>query len=153
MKQWWTCAVVMALSLASCGVTEIDSKGLLRERLEAARTQWRNEGYTDYTIVLRRSCTNCQGGTEPAAVIVRDGARVSATFVETGQPVPPGELPLYFTVNELFDFVEEAINADADEMIVSYNPLLGYPSSIFVDFVTETLNEEMAYTVTSVESQ
>ena len=135
---------------AACGPTELDQDALLADRLRAARQQWEAEGPARYSVVVRRSCTNCEGGTEFATIVVHDGTRVSATLVESGDPVPAPYVALYLTVPELFDVVEEALDDDAERIIVSYDALFGYPTSIYVDRISDVLNDELGYTAHSL---
>lgn len=134
------------LLLAACGVGDFDSEDLIRDQLNEARQQWSRAGYEDYSFVIRRACGDCQGGTQFARIVVQNNGRVSGTFFESGQPVPAGELSLYPTVIELFDFIDSAIRQDFDQITVQYDALLGYPTSIYLDRVAETLNDETAYT-------
>ncbi|MGH7502598.1 MAG: DUF6174 domain-containing protein [Longimicrobiales bacterium] len=146
-------AVLVATLLAStnCSVGDFDPREVVREQLDAARDRWSAAGYEDYSVIIKRACGNCQGGTEFARLIVRNNARESATFFETGDTVPAEELPLYLTVLELFDVIDDALREGADEITVQYDALLAYPTAIFVDRVAETLNDEIAYTAHTVE--
>jgi hypothetical protein len=143
-------AILAGLTLTGC-VGEFDREELVREQLNAARDQWEDAGYEDYSIVVRRACGDCQGATQFARLIVRNNARVSATFFETGDSVSAAELVLYPTVLDLFDFIDDAIREGADEVTVSYDGLLGYPTAIYVDRTVDTLNDETAYSAHSVE--
>lgn len=155
MKRWSAVPREMVLAagllLAGCSVGEFNREELVREQLDAARNQWISAGYEDYSFVVRRACGNCQGGTEFARIVVRNNARESGTFFESGDAVPDAELALYPTILELFDVIDDAIRDGAAEITVQYNSLLGYPSAIFVDRVVDTLNDELSYTAHTVE--
>jgi hypothetical protein len=129
---------------ASCGIFDPDGRDDVRDDLAAAKELWRSQGFDSYEFVLRRLCF-CGGGTEPAAVVVRNGARVSVTVVETGQPMPANFAQYYLTVPELFTFIEDAIARDADSIVVSYDRQYGFPTSIRIDYARNTADEEMAY--------
>jgi hypothetical protein len=145
-------AILLAgLTLAACGVGDFDGEELLREQLQAARDQWSSAGNEDYTMVIRRACGDCEGATQFARVIVRNNARESATFFDTGDPVSNAELALYPTVLELFEFLDTSLRQGADEITVQYDALLGFPTSIYVDRAADLLNDETAYTAHTVE--
>jgi hypothetical protein len=142
--------VVVAVAGGGC-IGDYDPIDLVRDQLQGARDRWSAAGHEDYSFVVRRACGNCEGGKEFARVIVRNNARESATFLDTGAAVLAAELPLYPTVLELFDFIDQALRQGADEITITYDPLLAYPTAIFVDRVAEELNDETAYTAHSVE--
>ncbi len=98
--------------------------------------------------MLQRLCF-CGGGTAPAEVVVRNGQRVSVTIVETGEPVPAQFASLYLTVDELFDFVEDAIDRKAHRIDVEYDPDLGVPIEISIDYEENVIDEEMAFRASS----
>jgi hypothetical protein len=102
-------------------------------------------------MVIRRACGDCEGATQFARVIVRNNARESATFFDTGDPVSNAELALYPTVLELFEFLDTSLRQGADEITVQYDALLGFPTSIYVDRAADLLNDETAYTAHTVE--
>jgi hypothetical protein len=140
--------VACALVLASCGLLDPES-GNQSGQLAEARAQWALRSIDSYDFVLRRSCY-CGGGTEPARVQVRDGVRTSVVYVEDGTTVPPLFAPLYLTVPELFDFIEDAIDRGAHSIQVRYHATLGYPTSIQVDYLEAAVDEEMAFTATDL---
>jgi hypothetical protein len=119
-----------------------------RERLEANRAQWRSQGVDSYEFVLRRLCF-CGGGTSPAKVVVRNGQRLSVSDLETGEPVPEMFAQYYLTVDELFDFVADAISRKAHRIDVTYDATWGYPTKISIDYIEAAIDEEMAFEASS----
>jgi hypothetical protein len=129
---------------ASCSVLGVDGYDDERERLEAARAAWQAQGIDSYSYVLQRSCF-CGGGTTPAVVVVEAGERVSVTAVASGEPIDAPFAELYLTIDELFDFVEDAIDRKAHEITVSYDAERGIPLSVSIDYDENTIDEEMAF--------
>lgn len=147
-----TVIAMMALTMgASCSVLGIDRYDDELERLNAARSVWASQGIDSYSIVLRRLCF-CGGGTAPARVIVRNGERISVTVIETGEPIDPEFAQYYLTVKELFDFVEDAIDRKAHRIDVEYDPEIGLPLSISIDYDENAVDEEMAFEVSEFAS-
>jgi hypothetical protein len=133
---------------AQCSIMGIGSGQ--DDDLDDARRRWRAAGVEDYTFVLRRNCF-CGGGVEPVRIVVRDGVAVSYTVVATGQPLNPEWQEWHPTVEGLFDFLEDALDRDADRIDVQYDGGRGYPISIFVDYEERTADEEMGYEVQSLQ--
>lgn len=129
---------------ASCSVLGLDSYDDERERLEAARETWDAQNIDSYSYVLRRICF-CAGATQPARVVVENGQKVSVTLVETGEPVAEYEVEFFLTIDELFDFVEDAIDREAHSIEVTYDPDRGIPLTISIDYEEMAVDEEMAF--------
>ena len=78
-------------------------------------------------------------------MIVRGDEIVGVTIVETGEPVPETWLQVYMTVNQLFAFIEDAIERSAHSIEVDYHAQYGYPTHIRIDYIENTIDEEMAF--------
>lgn len=135
---------LVAFALGACTVLGPDAYAGERERLSDARRLWRAQGWDSYAFRLQRLCF-CAGGTDPAEVTVINGRRVSVTVVQTGEPVPEAWAQYYLTIDELFDFIEDAIDTEAHEITVSYERELGYPVSVRIDYIENAIDEEMAF--------
>jgi len=139
-----TAILVAMTGLSACSVLDTDGRESERERLEANRAQWESQGVDSYEFVLRRLCF-CAGGTSPARVIVRSGQRLSVTDVESGAPVPEAFAQYYLTIDELFDFIADAIDRKAHEIDVTYDATFGFPTRIAIDYIENAIDEEMAF--------
>lgn len=138
-----TRGAVLAFALALSGCDNPFSTGLERD-LEDARRTWRGQGISSYTFKVSQFCF-CGPDTHGTfAVVVRDGRVQSVTDAETGEPRTPNpSVPL--TVEALFAKVEEAIEQDADQIVVRYDPRLGYPLEIAIDFIARAIDDEVTY--------
>jgi hypothetical protein len=143
-RQAFGAGALVLFGLGACTVLGPDDREQERDRLEDARRLWRAQAWDSYAFTLQRLCF-CAGGTDPAEVVVRSGRRVSVTVLPTGVPVPDQFAPFYLTVEELFDFIEDALDRDAHEVEVTYERTLGYPVSIRIDYIENAIDEEMAY--------
>ena len=132
------------VALSGCNLLDPDEFDDETERLEESRGKWRSQGIDDYEFVLRRLCF-CGGGTNPARVVVRDGLRLSVTDTTTGEPIPAQFAQYYLTVEELFDFIADAIERRAHSIDVEYHAAFGYPTSIRIDYIENAIDEEMAF--------
>lgn len=132
---------------AACSVLDPDGYSDERERLEAAREKWRSQNIQDYSLVQRRLCF-C-GYVNPVTMVVRNNVVISLTDNTTGEPVSTLFRPWYFTVEGLFDFIEDAIDREAHSITVAYDVARGYPVSINIDYIENAIDEEMAYEVSA----
>jgi hypothetical protein len=141
-------AALLALLVLGCGTTgPSDPLDRERERLEQARAQWRSLGIADYRFTFQRSCFCAPSLREPALVNVIRGSIVSVESA-AGEPQDPA---FYYTVEELFALIEEAIDQGAARLSVTYDPGLGYPTSGHIDRSEMIADEELGFEASSLE--
>jgi hypothetical protein len=140
---------LLALLGPGCGITgPSDPLDRERERLEQARAQWRSLGIADYRFTFQRACFCAPSLRDPALVNVLRGAIVSVESVPGGAPQDPA---LYYTVEQLFQLIEDAIDQDAARLSVTYDSGLGYPTSGFIDRNEMIADEELGFEASSLE--
>jgi hypothetical protein len=89
------------------------------------------------------SCFCIVDVTQPVVLQVRNGAIVSVTRVSDGAAVPPSKWEgIYYTVDEMFALIADAQAKGADEVRVSYDPQLRYPTSVAIDQSVRIADEE-----------
>ena len=138
----WHLMTIMVIMLVStgCGLPPIlkDAKA----NLETHRASWNSQNLSDYMFVYSSSCLGpCVD--EPIRVDVQNGEIQRATDAE-GYPQPKSN---FHTVDELFDRLQHAIEQRADHIDVTYNSSAGYPEKAFVDYRTETLDDEWSFSI------
>jgi hypothetical protein len=114
------------------------------EALADARARWDSVGVSEYQLQVGKICFCAPEVTAPVVVTVRGDEVVDVRYAEgrpEGAPDVPEDAP---TVETLFDAVERAID-EADELQVEYDPELGYPTRIGIDFDTDVVDEELGY--------
>jgi hypothetical protein len=122
--------LVLAMPLAGCGV--ISGPGL--GDILAARAVWRAKGIHDYAYDYRvdRFFINYAG--RAIHLVVRADSVVSATYRDTGEPLPgtAGYLP---TVDRLFERAIAAFGGYGLNTLrsISFDPGLGYPRFMQLD--------------------
>jgi hypothetical protein len=114
--------------------------------LEDARRKWERQGITSYELTVNVLCFCIERG--PFAVVVERGRVVSVTDGQGVQRTPNEFVPL--TVEDLFDKIEDAIARDADQIDVRYDPELGYPREIAIDFIELAIDDEVTYTASDL---
>jgi hypothetical protein len=123
----------------------------IQSRLDSNRELWESSGRSDYRIEYRRNCFCPTDLTSPVVVAVVEGSIESVTYAETGEPVREDARDLFPDVAGLFDILQDAVDRDAASIRASYDAQLGYPVSIAIDYETMMADEELGFSVISLE--
>jgi hypothetical protein len=144
-----TASTIIALAIV---LTGCDVEGSLGPRaslqLRQAERQWERQQLSNYDYDFLRLCF-CENVAE-LHVRVRSGVVVSAERVADGVALPQAELADIPTVEGLFDIAKTAV-AEADEVTVEYDPTLGYPRDISVDWYAGAIDDEESYLARNLE--
>ena len=119
--------------------------------LDRHRTLWEANRSGDYTFEYRPVCFCPWEFVQPVEVKVRNGVVESVTYVESGESAATNGFP-YHTIDGLFDMIQDAIDREAVRLTVSYDPEIGYPTSVSIDYSLTIIDEEFSFTATSYES-
>lgn len=124
------------------------NKAAQRE-LQTNQQKWQKAGIDDYSFTLQRNCF-CRGdATRPVNIEVQDGKIASATFADTGEPLPADTDFNKLTVNDLFKQVGEVLSSGAERVDVKYDPKYGFPTSIYIDRSSQIADEEVGFTISN----
>ncbi len=136
-------AVALLLSLSGCSLLGAgrDDDSALAD----ARARWAAHGPDAYTMTQSRSCFCPREVTGPFEVTVRDGEVASVAL--DGASVPTDRAR---SVEALFDLIADAHARDAAEVRVSYDPALGYPTEVWIDYDRQMADEETGYTMSAL---
>jgi hypothetical protein len=126
---------------AACG--DPSGPSALRSHLE----EWRERGPAQYTFQFQRSCFCIPTATAAVFITVNAGQVVSVVR-EDGQPLSDADAQAFFriTIDSLFGIIGHALDQDAAHLQVTYDPRLGYPTHIAIDYDAHVVDEEMDYT-------
>lgn len=142
-----TCVGALVLSLSACSDPPTTSVA------QGPRATWDAAGIGSYTFTVMRGCFCPQEYIGPFTVTVVDGAPVAVVRGRKEIPVDDetlGELPL--TVEQLFTYIDE-VGAQADDVSVSYDADLGFPSRISVDLYANAVDDEMQIAVSDFRAE
>ena len=138
-------AITLGVVVAACSSPFGPNEARL---LSAARAQWEQRGFTDYSFEARHGCFCTPEQVGPVRITVRGGVLVSATLIETGEAVDPA---YWFSIEQLFDRIPESAKYEGVEDVrVEYDPTLGFPSSVQVQYGEDHLDAGDTYTLTDV---
>jgi hypothetical protein len=115
--------------------------------LAAARARWEQAGPSSYEFVMTWQIFNDTHGDYriavadgmPLSIERSDGTRLDPARVE-------GDLPR--TIDELFDALTREISADS--FAATYDPRLGYPTSVTVDKMLDAVDDELTVRVSEL---
>jgi len=135
--------LLLVLVLTACNVNPSE-----KTELEANQEKWQNANIKNYTLELRRGCFCPKEYVGPVSIVVKDGVISSMTYTETNEAVIEEAKDVFVDVDGLFALVEEA-TTKADELKTTWNDELGYPETISIDYLKETVDDEVNMTVLS----
>lgn len=137
--------IVLGLVLLTLGCSDI--YGPQKNELSAARDLWVQSSSDGYSYEFRRSCFCPPDYTSLIRIEVLGGVVNSAIYVDTGNPVTDPTIAL--TIAELFDEIQTAIDNEAFSIVATYDPVLGHPVSVSIDFIENAVDDEMAFSVSA----
>lgn len=113
--------------------------------LDAAHRLWQAQNLHTYAFTLQRSCF-CANVHPLYVAVVRD-AVVGVLDLDTGAFV---DLALGATVEDLFTFVQNAIDHNARLIRAEYDAAKGFPAAIDFDGKAEIADDEISFRITDV---
>ncbi len=119
---------------AGCSDLSTDPDRDPRTQLEQARERWEDAGLDTYEYRLEFECRCFAQSQEPIWIVVKAGELHRARTVFGNDPIPINQANVFLAVEGLFGIVEEAIIRQANRIDVSYDPLLGYPRWINIEY-------------------
>ncbi len=130
----------------------VANNNLNQRRLNFNRRLWNNQNISNYRYTFSNGCFCIPEARGPVIIEVRNGKIKSITSVATGQPVQnPEYFQKYNTIPKLFNVIQDAINRKAYSLDVAYNPRLGYPTQINIDYNSQIADEEIYLTIENFE--
>ena len=118
---------------------------LVRPELSQAQTdqnfnrqKWLSKGIHTYEFEFNWSCECRPDFTQPVIISVVNDSIVSIVARDTGNSIERRKWDYWQTVDELFDWIQEAIDGGGVNLgrpeIITYDSELGYPTSGFIDY-------------------
>ena len=120
--------------------------------LQAAQQRWEAQQIVSYSYTLAVSCFCPEDIRQPVVVTVTDGEMASIVKADGGNPAAAEFFAEYNTVEKLFTLIQKAINEGADEVTVTYDSTLGYPTDIKVDTSFQAADEEIYLTMSDLQA-
>lgn len=116
-----------------------------------ALEQWQATDVSNYEYSYQRVCECHPEESADTIVTVRDGIVVGVRYARPGfdeqVALEPEKLSWYRTIDDLFSLVTTA-EASAATVRVAYDSQWGFPASIYIDYVTDLVGDEVELAVT-----
>ena len=119
----------------------------LRAEIAAQREKWAAQRIDDYQLTFSRVCFCAPEGAGLVVLSVLEDEPVEWLYFLSGDPVAPEWRAVFPTVHGLFGFLEDAIDRGAERIDVTFDPDLGLPTSVRVDYRIAAADEEIGYEV------
>ncbi|MBD2447491.1 hypothetical protein H6G76_09960 [Nostoc sp. FACHB-152] len=120
-------------------------------QLKVNRQLWNQQKLSNYRFTFSRSCFCVPKATQPVVITVRNGQVASVTAVNNNDPVDAELFQQYNSIPKLFGIIEDAIARKASNLAVKYDPKLGYPTQINIDYNQQVADEELFLTISNLQ--
>ena len=114
--------------------------------LDTHRALWTSSRSNEYSFVLAPLCFCPQDLLDPVTVRVENGFLTVVTYVESGKAPEHDGYGRYVTIDDLFDTIQEAIDGKASQITATYDPEIGYPTDVRIDYDARIADEEYMFT-------
>lgn len=139
--------------LAACITREgAQSPTTAQNALATAQQQWQAQQIGSYRYGLAVSCFCPEELRQPVVITVTAGETNAIVTTAGGAPVTAAFFDQYNTVDKLFALIQQAIAEGADEVAVTYDPTLGYPTEIKLDGSTQIADDERFLTISDLQA-
>lgn len=119
--------------------------------LAAGRAAWHAAGIGSYEYSYRRVCECHPDRPADTIVTVEDGEVVAVRYARDDYaqdiPLAADRIRWFRTVDDLFGLLETAA-ARAAVVRASFDTALGFPRSLYIDYVTDLVGDEVDLTIT-----
>jgi hypothetical protein len=140
----WLVAGLAVLTLAGCNILESGTEADVRDH----RRRWDQLSLADYTFDFIRSCFCGGPAGDTIRIVVRGDSIVSATNLSPQNPPQPLPDSWSVTIDDLFDELQQAIDRDADEFNIEFDPQYHYPRNVTIDYIKNAIDDEMSFKIT-----
>jgi len=144
-KRFFSVALVALATACSDAASPAAKTKIPVSELEAARQLWKAQNLHTYAFLLQRSCF-C-GNTHPLFVVVVNDKVAGVLDFQTTESVDP---TLGQTVDDLFTFIQNAIDRPARLIRANYDEVKGFPTEIDYDGAAQIADDEIFYRASDV---
>jgi hypothetical protein len=147
-------AAIAAASLLLTVSTASSASDAEEQALLEHRERWQAAAVADYEYGYNKYCECHRDAPPETLVTVRDGEVVRVRHRPFGYEheveAEQRNLEWYWTVEGLFDLVRSALERGV-EVRADYDPALGFPTHVFIDYDPNMIGEELDVRLTRLE--
>lgn len=122
-----------------------NSKPSIPTQMATAQEKWHAARVQRYEFTLQKACECIAVG--PVRVVVNGDTIEKVSLVGTGQPVNSLIANQIRTIGGLFQEMERALTRPKARVDLVANPQLGYPELIHIAYSSDTVDDEVTYTI------
>ena len=134
--------ILIFLNFSCVKNTEI----LPEDDLSVEEKKWRSQNLEDYEFTLQISCFCVLEYTYPKRVVVKN----NEVFQVNETPIEEINDPSIRTIDGYFSFIRETRKEKPDEEEITFDPEMGYPTTIFFDISYMIADEEIRYSISNL---
>jgi len=143
--------VRLRLLAAACATVLLPIAAWAQESAEA-RARWQAAAVDTYEYSYQRVCDCHPDQLADTIVTVNDGVVVAVRYAREDYaediPVASDRVRWFRTIEDLFALVENAAANGAD-VRATFDPVQGYPTTVYVDYVKDLVGDEVDLTITA----
>ena len=117
------------------------------DTLTSAEARWRAAGLADYRFGFVKSCECLPAATSSVTMTVAGGEFVAATYIGDGTAADTALFRDALTFDRLFAFLHRALAQHPASFTAQYDPTLGYPVQVSIDYSITTADDEIFLSV------
>jgi hypothetical protein len=120
-----------------------------QEALVTARSLWESQGLERYAFSYENKC-RCQDEYRGPWIIQVEDYGHTITSMKTRREGldPPPQVQLFLpSVHGIFNTIQQGIQINAAQVLVTYNQVRGYPESVYIDYDAAVADEELSAVV------
>ncbi len=116
------------------------------EALDVNQSRWGDAGISDYEFRYQKVCECHRDKPSDTIITIVGGEIVGIRYDREDYleeiPVPPEKYSWFRTIDDLFSLIATAQEREA-VVRVTYDPGLGYPTRIYIDYEQDLVGEEV----------
>lgn len=136
--------IVMVVNIMPISANENNHSPLIEEMKEN-RQLWRSQRLKNYQYIYQQQCFCTPPSNTPLKVSVKNDKITEVVDLNNNQII--ADLTFPKSIDELFNIIKDAIQRNADEILITYDQTLGYPTRVAIDYQKILADEEVTYTV------
>ena len=120
--------------------------------LARAMDRWEARGPRDYSFDYQVSCFCPLPEVQPLRIEVRDSEVVRALPAGSDEGLDDKALDEIPTIDDLFEWILDAIDGEADRIDATYDDRLGYPHDVYIDRIKQAIDDELSFEVSNFQA-
>ena len=141
--------------------TKITPENSSTAQLQRNKQLWAKQNISNYRFTVRQSCFCSMESMQPVTIEVRNGKVTSIVPAIDAVSFNREDFTNHDSIAKLFQVVEDAICAsqqrfaitkEAEDLLVTYHPTLGYPTKISINYDQWTADDEISFTVENLQA-